>query len=78
MSLPPRALALATEWARIHQAELQAEWARARERQPLLPISPLECGTLVWGTGDVDIAPEALYEMATGKTISYNQQKTAV
>ena len=40
--LPPRALALATDWARIHQAELQAEWARARERQPLLPISPLE------------------------------------
>ena len=38
----------------------------------------IEYGTLVWGSGDVDIAPEALYEMATGKTISYLQHKTAV
>lgn len=40
--LPSRALALATEWARMHQAELLEEWTRARERRPLLPISPLD------------------------------------
>jgi hypothetical protein len=40
--LPPRALALAREWARIHQVELEEEWARAGAKQPLLPISPLE------------------------------------
>jgi hypothetical protein len=40
--LPPRALGLATEWARMHQAELLEEWGRARERQELFPIEPLE------------------------------------
>ena len=40
--LPPRALGLATEWARIHRAELMDEWDRARAGQALLPIDPLE------------------------------------
>ncbi len=38
----------------------------------------IEYGTLVWGSGDVDIAPEALYEMATGKAVSYGQQRATV
>jgi hypothetical protein len=40
--LSPRALGLATEWARIHQTELQEEWSLARERQVLFPIEPLQ------------------------------------
>ena len=39
----------------------------------------VEYGTLVWGAGgELDIAPETLYEKATGKTVSYNRAKTAV
>ncbi len=40
--LPPRALGLVTEWARIHQAELMEEWSLARQARPLRPIAPLE------------------------------------
>lgn len=40
-SLPPRALRLVTDWARMHQAELQANWDRAQALQPLVPIDPL-------------------------------------
>lgn len=39
--LPPRALGLVLEWAVSHQGELLADWERAREGQPLLPIAPL-------------------------------------
>lgn len=31
----------------------------------------VEYGTLVWGDGSIDIAPERLYELATGKTVRY-------
>lgn len=40
--LPPRALALAMEWAAGHQAELLADWHLARQSQPLNPIEGLE------------------------------------
>ncbi len=39
-SLPPRALAL--EWARLHQVELQENWMSAERHQPLADIGPLE------------------------------------
>jgi hypothetical protein len=32
----------------------------------------IEYGTLVWGSGELDIAPEALYTIATGKPVSYS------
>ena len=39
--LPSRALAFVEEWALLHADELQANWDRARDNQPLLPIEPL-------------------------------------
>jgi Domain of unknown function (DUF4160) len=39
--LPPRGWRLVVEWARVHQSELRANWARARSHQPLAPIDPL-------------------------------------
>ena len=41
-SLPRRALALVLEWAALHREELQADWDRARNRQGLAPIDPLD------------------------------------
>jgi Domain of unknown function (DUF4160)/Protein of unknown function (DUF2442) len=38
----------------------------------------IEYGTLVWGQGEVDIAPEALYEQATGRSVSYGGKDRAV
>lgn len=40
--LPPRALGLVREWGRLHQRELEEDWRRARENQPLQSIDPLE------------------------------------
>jgi Domain of unknown function (DUF4160) len=40
--LPRRALALVLEWAALHRGELQADWDRARNRQVLAPIDPLD------------------------------------
>jgi hypothetical protein len=40
--LPPRALRLALEWARLHERELLENWERARRGDPLEPIAPLE------------------------------------
>jgi hypothetical protein len=40
-SLPPRALRLVHEWARLHLSELHANWKKARERLPLDTIEPL-------------------------------------
>jgi hypothetical protein len=37
----------------------------------------IEHGTLVWGQGELDIAPEALYERATGKPVRYRNTATA-
>ena len=31
----------------------------------------IDFGTLVWGDGEVDLAPETLYALATGKEVSY-------
>jgi chromosome condensin MukBEF ATPase and DNA-binding subunit MukB len=39
--LPARALRLVREWAELHRTELQANWAKARARQPLDTIPPL-------------------------------------
>ena len=41
-NLPPRVLALAVEWAKIHQVELLENWRRLRLKMPALPIPPLE------------------------------------
>lgn len=40
--LPPRALALVREWAQLHRAELLQNWERARSRESLQRIAPLE------------------------------------
>jgi Protein of unknown function (DUF2442)/Domain of unknown function (DUF4160) len=40
-SLPDRALRLVREWATLHRAELEADWQRARDGQPLDRIPPL-------------------------------------
>jgi hypothetical protein len=40
--LPPRALALAMEWASRHQADLLEDWGLARRQAPLKPIEPLQ------------------------------------
>jgi len=39
--LPARALRLVQEWAGMHRAELEANWAKAEARQPLDTIEPL-------------------------------------
>jgi hypothetical protein len=39
--LPVRALRLVQEWARMHRAELEANWARAEAHLPLDTIEPL-------------------------------------
>jgi len=40
-SLPPRALRLVQEWARLRQSELAANWAGAQALEPLVAIEPL-------------------------------------
>lgn len=40
-SLPPRALRLVREWARVHHDELAENWALAQDLEPLVPIEPL-------------------------------------
>ena len=41
-SLPRRAMSHVLEWRQVHSAELEEDWARARQREPLKPIQPLE------------------------------------
>jgi uncharacterized protein DUF4160 len=41
-TFPTRALRLVLEWASLHKSELLANWERARQRQPLIRIEPLE------------------------------------
>jgi hypothetical protein len=41
-SLPRRALSLVDEWRTAHVDELLNDWERARQRQPLAYIAPLE------------------------------------
>jgi hypothetical protein len=38
----------------------------------------IENGTLTWGNGELDIAPEALYAAATGKPIKYSRSRLEV
>ena len=40
--MPPRPLALAVEWATLHEAELLENWSRLRLKQPPVKIAPLE------------------------------------
>jgi len=40
--LPTRALALVAEWQTAHRDELRENWQRARQREPLRKIAPLE------------------------------------
>lgn len=40
-ALPPRALVLVADWARLHRSELQTNWERARRLESLAPIDPL-------------------------------------
>lgn len=39
---PRRALRHVLEWYELHKDELQDNWERARRREPLVPIAPLE------------------------------------
>lgn len=39
--LPPRVEQMVKRWAHEHEAELIANWDRARGHQPLEPIDPL-------------------------------------
>jgi hypothetical protein len=41
-TLSGRALSLVNEWRHMHVSELLDNWERARQRQPLIYISPLE------------------------------------
>ena len=41
-TLPPRALTLVAEWARMRQTELLEDWELARDRKPLKPVAPLD------------------------------------
>jgi len=38
----------------------------------------IEYGTIVWGEGEVDMAPESLYEEATGRNTAYGLRHRAV
>ncbi len=40
--MPRRTLHLVWRWIETYEEELLANWERARNRQPLLPIKPLE------------------------------------
>jgi hypothetical protein len=40
--LPGRALRLVRAWAKLHPAELEANWRRAQAREDLVAIEPLE------------------------------------
>jgi len=39
---PRRALRHVLEWYELHKEELEDNWERARRREPLVPIAPLE------------------------------------
>ena len=35
----------------------------------------IEYGTLIWGGGEIDIAPETLYGVATGRPVGYHSPR---
>lgn len=39
--IPPRAMGLVTEWASLHQQELQTAWKKAKNLEPVEMIEPL-------------------------------------
>ena len=39
--LPHKRLTLVRRWARIHRGELELNWERARNEQPLASVDPL-------------------------------------
>jgi hypothetical protein len=39
--LPPKAMGLVMEWARVHQRDLEQEWQLAKDMKRLFPIEPL-------------------------------------
>jgi hypothetical protein len=39
--LPPGVVQMVRKWAHLHEAELMANWARARNHQPLRAVDPL-------------------------------------
>jgi hypothetical protein len=41
-ALPPRALALTLDWAKLHQNELLADWELCASKQTPQSIAPLE------------------------------------
>ncbi len=41
-SLPPRALALVSEWAATRTQELLVDWELARQQLPLVPMEPID------------------------------------
>jgi hypothetical protein len=41
-NLPPRALGLVMEWASLHQEELNTQWEKAKNLEPLGKIAPLK------------------------------------
>ena len=64
-------------------ADLSGYVSRGAVFKPFADISyfgnfKLENGTLTWGNGELDIAPETLYTAATGKPIEYSRSKLAV
>jgi hypothetical protein len=40
--LPPKALVLVMEWAKMHQAELLKDWELAKSRRQIFKIEPLK------------------------------------
>jgi hypothetical protein len=40
--LPNRASKLVKDWIQLHRDELDANWTKARNGEPLFPIEPLE------------------------------------
>jgi len=40
--LPRRALGHVQEWRQTHMAELEDNWERARKKEVLMPVAPLE------------------------------------
>ena len=38
----------------------------------------IKYGTLIWGNEEIDIAPETLYTIATGKPVTYRAVKNQV
>jgi len=41
-SLPRRALGHVQEWRQAHLGELEENWERARKKEALMPVAPLE------------------------------------